>query len=64
MPFRLQTSTSDDATLLSTNGILFQEEDQYWIPEIYRHGLGFRASGRPRVVNVANLVRRRNDPTT
>lgn len=66
VPFRLADVdlSLDDATLLSTNGILFQEEDQYWIPEIYRHGLGFRASGRPRVVNVANLVRRRNDPTT
>lgn len=50
-----------DARLLETNGVLFREGDQYWIPEIFRHGLGFRASGRPRVLAIANLVRRRND---
>ena len=47
--------------LLVDNGIVFREEDRYWIPEIFRHGLGFRASGRPRVLAVANLVRRRNN---
>lgn len=66
VPFRLAdlSLSVDDAALLEANGVLFREGDQYWIPEIYRHGLDFRASGRPRVVNIANLVRRRNDPTT
>lgn len=50
----------DDIALLESNGVVFREEDQYWIPEIYRHGLGFRVAGRPRILAVANLVRRRN----
>lgn len=54
---------SDDAGLLVENGVLFREDDQYWIPEIYRHGLGFSFAGRgrPRILTVANLVRRSND---
>lgn len=52
---------STELDLLADNGVVFREEDRYWIPEIFRHGLGFRASGRPRVLAVANLVRRRNN---
>jgi hypothetical protein len=51
----------EEARLLELNGVLFREDDQYWIPEIFRHGLGFRTTGRPRVLAIANLVRRRND---
>ncbi len=51
----------EDLNLLEANGVVFREEDQYWIPEIFRHGLGFRAVGRPRILAVANLVRRRNN---
>ena len=31
--------------------MLFREEDKYWIPEIYRHGLyfGVTGTGRPKV---------------
>ncbi|MEZ0492670.1 KGGVGR-motif variant AAA ATPase [Kineococcus sp. TBRC 1896] len=47
--------------LLAESGVVFREDDRFWIPEIFRHGLGFRASGRPRVVAVANLVRKRNN---
>lgn len=65
LPFRLDEVglTTDQAQMLDANGVLFREGDQYWIPEIFRHGLGFRAAGgqRPRVIAVANLVRRRND---
>jgi MinD-like ATPase involved in chromosome partitioning or flagellar assembly len=63
LPFRLETVglSSEQAQLLDANGVVFREDDQYWIPEIFRHGLGFSAVGRPRVVAVANLVRRRND---
>lgn len=46
--------------LLTSNGVVFVENDQCWIPEIYRHGLRFRASGRPRILAIANLVRKRN----
>ena len=63
VPFTLDTIglTLEEARLLETNGVLFREDDQYWIPEIFRHGLGFRTAGRPRVLAIANLVRRRND---
>lgn len=65
VPFRREdvSLSQEDVNLLETNGALFRENDQYWIPEIYRHGLGFKAVGRPRVVNIADLVRRRNDQT-
>ena len=65
-PLELVGLTREDAQLLETNGVLFREDDQYWIPEIFRHGLGFRVAGgrRPRVLAVAQLVRRRNDPTS
>lgn len=65
VPFTLESVglSASEARLLEINGVLFREEDQYWIPEIYRHGLDFAVTGvgRPRVLAVANLVRRRND---
>jgi MinD-like ATPase involved in chromosome partitioning or flagellar assembly len=63
VPFTLESVnlTPQAANLLETNGVLFREDDQYWIPEIFRHGLNFRATGRPRILAIANLVRRRND---
>jgi hypothetical protein len=66
VPFALESVglSTDDAELWEVNGVLFREDNKYWIPEIFRHGLGFEASGRPRVLAVANLVRRRNDPST
>jgi MinD-like ATPase involved in chromosome partitioning or flagellar assembly len=53
--------TVDEARLLETNGVFFREDDRYWIPEIYRHGLGFATGNRPRILAVAKLVRKRND---
>lgn len=63
VPFTLDSVGIDarEARLLETNGILFRENDQYWIPEIFRHGLQFTAKGRPRILAIANLVRKRND---
>ncbi len=63
VPFTLDVVglSLSEAQLLEFNGILFREEDQYWIPEIFRHGLRFRTAGRPKVLAIANLVRRRND---
>ena len=62
-PFTLESVRlgPNDARLLEANGVLFRENDQYWIPEIYRHGLGFEASkvGRPRVVSIIQLIRNR-----
>ena len=39
--------SQDEARLLETNGVLFRENDHYWIPEIYRHGLNFKAAAAP-----------------
>jgi hypothetical protein len=65
VPFTLEAVnlTPAEARLLEANGVLFREEDQYWMPEIYRHGLYFGVSGagRPRVLAIAKLIRRRND---
>jgi MinD-like ATPase involved in chromosome partitioning or flagellar assembly len=67
VPFTLETVslTPADARLLEANGVLFSEENQYWIPEIYRHGLDFGATGagRPKVLAIAKLIRRRSDST-
>ncbi|TQM73425.1 KGGVGR-motif variant AAA ATPase [Thermopolyspora flexuosa] len=52
--------SSEDLDILAANGVVFREEDQYWIPEIFRHGLSFKAVGRPKILAIANLVRQRN----
>ncbi|MER7073420.1 AAA family ATPase [Terrabacter sp. NPDC000476] len=63
VPFTLDSVSMslEEAELLTSSGVIFREEDRFWIPEIFRHGLGFRATGRPRVLAIANLVRRRNN---
>jgi MinD-like ATPase involved in chromosome partitioning or flagellar assembly len=65
LPFTLKSVGLDltEAQLLEANGVLFREGDQYWIPEIYRHGLGFGGSkvGRPRIVSITKLIRDRGD---
>ncbi|OPG13784.1 KGGVGR-motif variant AAA ATPase [Microbispora sp. GKU 823] len=53
--------SAEDLDLLAANGVVFREEDQYWIPEIFRHGLSFKAAGRPKILAIANLVRQRNN---
>jgi hypothetical protein len=63
VPFTLETVNLSpaDVRLLEANGVLFRESDRYWIPEIYRHGLGFglAGSGRPRVLTIAKMAGRR-----
>ncbi|MBL1088847.1 MULTISPECIES: KGGVGR-motif variant AAA ATPase [Streptomyces] len=65
VPFTLDSVKLDStqARLLEDNGVLFREKDQYWIPEIYRYGLGFGVStvGRPRVVSITKLIRDRSN---
>ncbi|MFJ2147902.1 ParA family protein [Streptomyces microflavus] len=65
VPFTLESVELNpvQARLLEANGVLFREDDQYWIPEIYRYGLGFGVSnvGRPRVVSITKLIRARGD---
>lgn len=53
--------SGEDLEILASNGVVFREEDQYWIPEIFRHGLSFKAAGRPKILAIANLVRQRNN---
>ncbi|MBB5139374.1 MinD-like ATPase involved in chromosome partitioning or flagellar assembly [Thermocatellispora tengchongensis] len=53
--------SSEELGILAANGVVFREEDQYWIPEIFRHGLSFKATGRPKILAIANLVRQRNN---
>lgn len=61
IPFTLEAVglQPNDARLLEANGVLFREDDQYWIPEIYRYGLGFASStvGRPRVMSIRDRIR-------
>lgn len=65
VPFTLESVQLElaEARLLEANGVLFRENDQYWIPEIYRHGLDFGVSGvgRPRVLSITRLVHDQND---
>lgn len=63
IPFSPETVglSGEDLDLLAANGVVFREEDQYWIPEIFRHGLSFKAAGRPKILAIANLVRQRNN---
>jgi len=52
--------SSEELEILASNGVVFREEDQYWIPEIFRHGLAFKVVGRPKILAIANQVRQRN----
>ncbi len=63
IPFSPETVelSSQELEVLADNGVVFREEDQYWIPEIFRHGLSFKATGRPKILAIANLVRRQNN---
>ncbi|WP_406319891.1 AAA family ATPase [Streptosporangium sp. NBC_01639] len=63
IPFSPETVelSSQSLELLAANGVVFREEDQYWIPEIFRHGLSFKATGRPKILAIANLVRQQNN---
>ena len=65
VPFTLKSVGLElaESQLLEANGVLFREGDQYWIPEIYRHGLGFSGSkvGRPRIVSITKLIRDRGE---
>ncbi|GHH70158.1 hypothetical protein GCM10017673_21580 [Streptosporangium violaceochromogenes] len=63
IPFSPETVdlSNQQLEILAANGVVFREEDQYWIPEIFRHGLSFKATGRPKILAIANLVRQRNN---
>ncbi|NKR71620.1 AAA family ATPase [Rhodococcus hoagii] len=63
VPFSATTLglSSGDIGILERSGVIFRESNDYWMPEIYRQGLDFKAGRRPRVLTMAKLVRRRND---
>ncbi|HZU16838.1 MAG TPA: P-loop NTPase [Candidatus Dormibacteraeota bacterium] len=63
IPFLAETVglKREDLDILGENGVVYRDEDQYWIPEIFRHGLDFRVTGRPRILAIARLVRGRGD---
>ena len=51
--------SSASLELLETTGAAMRIDDVYWMPEIYRHGLGFQNTvARPRVIQLANRARR------
>ena len=51
-----------DVDLLKANGVIFEDEGKYWMPEIYRIGLGFKpVRGKSRVLAIAKRVARMSD---
>lgn len=50
--------SSDEIELLEANGVVLREGNDYWLPEIYRHGLGFTNPSRPRIMKLARRARR------
>ncbi len=50
----------NEVNTLETNGVLFRDGEEYYMPEIYRLALGFRlkAGARPRVISLSRRVRR------
>jgi len=62
IPFvRDQTGlTIEQVQTLENNGVAYLEKEEYYIPEIYRAGLGFKlkAGARPRVLALSRKVRK------
>ncbi|HLH71307.1 MAG TPA: hypothetical protein VKY90_20365 [Candidatus Dormibacteraeota bacterium] len=64
IPFLAETVglRREELDILAENGVVYKDdEDQCWIPEIFRHGLDFRVTGRPRILAIARQVRGRGD---
>ncbi|WP_337661778.1 hypothetical protein [Actinoalloteichus sp. AHMU CJ021] len=49
VPFRREDVglSLEDIALLESNGVVFLVENEYSMPEIYRHGLNFKATRLP-----------------
>ena len=45
----------EEMKILEDNGVVIRENDEYYMPEIFRLGLGFSltATGRPRIIALA-----------
>ncbi len=50
--------SGDEMTWLEQNGVILGDGGQYYMPEIFRHGLDFDVSTRPRVMALARRARR------
>ena len=48
------------AAILEENGVVLRDEERWYMPEIYRHGLGFglEARARPRILTLYRRARR------
>ncbi len=61
LPWRLEKAIelvgAEAVGALEGNGILFRDKDEYYVPELYRHGLRFYYSGGARR-KVVTLMRR------
>jgi hypothetical protein len=57
IPFKADefTLSSTDIALLEASGVILQDGHEYYMPEIFRLGLGFQLAGgaRPRVLSLA-----------
>lgn len=51
--------TADEVALLDRSGVVLREEDGYYMPEMFRHGLGFSVPGgaRPKVLALSRRAR-------
>ncbi len=49
----------DEMKILEDNGVVIRQEDEYYMPEIFRFGLDFtmKAGARPKVLSLARRVR-------
>lgn len=52
----------EEMKILEDNGVVFRENDEYYMPEIFRWGLGFSltAPGRAKVITLARRAERKN----
>lgn len=61
IPFtREEVSLSlEEMKILEDNGVVIKEEDEYYMPEVFRFGLDFsmKANARPKVLSLARRVR-------
>lgn len=51
--------TTEDIRILEYNGVLGRENDDYYMPEIFRYGLGFEVKSRPNILGMPYRLGRR-----
>jgi hypothetical protein len=67
IPFTIEQArkirlSPDDLQQLEENGVVFKDRENYYIPEIYRQGLGFELEqgARPKVIALQRQAQRRS----